>query len=127
MIPDMPAECGRATCLDRGHDATLHTAQMQTVRLPELVAVAAEDVRHLQRGAHAAVSGRWRHLQPQTVERARRAADRVGGDVGVARRGVQAAVAEQGLDDADVGAVLKQMGGEAVPQREVAWRIWTTG
>jgi len=30
---------------------------------------------------------------------------------------LQVAVAEQRLDDADVGAVLQQMRGEAVPQR----------
>jgi hypothetical protein len=68
-------------------------------------------------GAHVAVSGRRRHLQPQAIERARRAADRAGRDVCVACPGMQAAVAEQRLDDADVGAVLEQMSGEAVPQR----------
>ncbi len=34
----------------------------------------------------------------------------------VARRGGQAAVAEQRLDDAEVGTALQQVGGEAMPQ-----------
>ena len=36
--------------------------------------------------------------------------------MGVDRRGAKAAVAEQDLDDPDVGAGLQQVGGEAVPQ-----------
>lgn len=94
----MAAECGVTAGLDRRHDATLHTAEMQAVRLPERVAVAAEDVRNPQRGAHVAASGRWRHLQSQAIGRARRAADRAGRDGGVTGRGVQAAMAEQRLD-----------------------------
>src|SRR6476619_1024255 len=50
---DMAAECGGAARLDGRHDATFDAAEMLVVRLPERVAVAAEDVRHLQRGAHA--------------------------------------------------------------------------
>ena len=38
----------------------------------ERFAVAAEDIRHLQRGTHRPVSGRRRHLEAQPVERARR-------------------------------------------------------
>src|SRR5579885_3823161 len=41
----------------------------------------------------------------------------VGRHVGVNLRGAQAAVAEQFLHAADVGAVVEQVGGEAVPQR----------
>ena len=45
------------------------------------------------------------------------AADRGVGDAGVKRGGVELGVAEQHLDDADVGVLLQQVGGEAVPQR----------
>ena len=116
-VLDMPAERRRPAGLDRRHDAALGAAEMGRVGLPVRRAVAAEDVRHLQRGTHRRGSGGRRDLQPQPVERARRPADRAGRDLGVARRGLQVAVAEQGLDDADVGAALQQMRGEAVPQR----------
>jgi hypothetical protein len=52
----------------------------------------------------------------QPVERARRASDQVGGDAGIDRGGRKPAMAEQDLDDADIGSRLKQMGGEAVAQ-----------
>ena len=61
--------------------------------------------------------GRRHDLEPrQTVERAGRAGDDARGDAGVDRGGRQPAVAEQDLEDADVGPGLEQMGGEAVPQ-----------
>ena len=53
----------------------------------------------------------------QLVQRADRGGDHSGGDGGVAGGGVDSAVAEQRLDDAEVGAVLQQVGGEAVAQR----------
>jgi len=53
---------------------------------------------------------------PELVEWARRLADGLGRDPGVARRALQVGVTEQNLDDADVGSVLQKMGGEAVPQ-----------
>jgi hypothetical protein len=43
---------------------------MKAATATERIAVAAEDVRHLHHGTHAAASGGWRHLQPQAVERA---------------------------------------------------------
>ena len=65
----------------------------------------------------AAASGRRRHHhQGQPVERAGGPRDGRAGDLGVAGGGREVAVAEQHLDDADVGAALQQVGGEAVPQ-----------
>ena len=53
----------------------------------------------------------------EPVERAGHGADRGVGDAGVKGRGVELGVAEQHLDDADVGILFEQVGGEAVPQR----------
>ena len=111
------AERVRPAGLDRRHDAALDAAEMRSVGATERIAVAAEDIRHLQRRAHRRRSGGWRHLQPQAVERAWRAADRAGGDLGVARCGVHVAMAKQRLDNADVGAALQQVGRKAVAQR----------
>lgn len=47
---DMTAEPGRAACLDRAHDASFDAAEMAGMRLSVRLAVAAEDVRHLQCG-----------------------------------------------------------------------------
>src|SRR5208283_3468104 len=57
-VLDMPTQCRCPTRLDRRHDATLGAAELGGVRLPERCAVVAEDIRHLQRGAHRAGSGR---------------------------------------------------------------------
>src|ERR1700693_718148 len=56
-------------------------------------------------------------FQAQTIERALGRADRMGRDLRVARRRRQIVVAEQNLDDPDVGSVLQQMRREAVAQR----------
>src|SRR3954469_15695585 len=53
----------------------------------------------------------------ELIERAGYGAHRSGRDLGVEGGVVQLRVAEQDLDDADVAAVLKQAGGEAVPER----------
>jgi hypothetical protein len=116
-VLDMPAQRRRPARFDRRHDTAFGAAEMGRVGLAERRAVVAEDVRHLQCGAHRAGSGGRCELQPQPVERALCATNGAGCDQGVARRGLQVAVAEQGLDDADVGAALQQMRGEAVPQR----------
>src|SRR3954447_21320275 len=55
------------------------------------------------------------HLQ-QEVERARHLADRADGDAGIKRGCVELLVPEQDLDDPDIGLLLQQMGGKAVPQ-----------
>ena len=82
------------------------------------LAVAAEDIRHFQAGRHDAAGSGGRHdLQRQPVERALGPPDQAVRDPRVARRARQVAVPKQHLDDADVGAGLQQMRGEAVPQR----------
>src|ERR1700691_5405310 len=53
----------------------------------------------------------------ELVERAGHGAHRSGRDLGVEGGVVQLRVPEQDLDDADIDAVLEEMGGETVPQR----------
>src|SRR5436305_3368142 len=55
-------------------------------------------------------------LERDMLQRAHDFADRLGGDAGIERGGVELGVPEQHLDDADVDVLLEQMGGEAVPQ-----------
>src|ERR1700739_627729 len=55
------------------------------------------------------------HLQ-QEVERARHLADRADGDACVERRRIELLVSEQNRDDPDIGLLLQEMGGKAVPQ-----------
>src|SRR3954468_20838553 len=57
------------------------------------------------------------HLeQAELVERAHHGAHRAGRDLGVECRVLELRVAEQDLDHPDVGAVLEQVGGEAVAE-----------
>src|SRR6516164_9352463 len=58
------------------------------------------------------------HL-PQEVERARHLAERADGDAGVEHRRVELLVSEQHLDDADIGLLLQEVGGKAVPLNEL--------
>jgi hypothetical protein len=51
---DMTAERGCAADLDGGHDAALIEREPTTLRGTERITVAAEYVRHLQRGTHGA-------------------------------------------------------------------------
>ncbi len=53
---------------------------------------------------------------PHPVERADGLGDGVGRDCGVACGGIDPAVAEQFLDEPDIGAVFQQVGGETVAQ-----------
>ena len=65
----MPTEHRRTTSLDRRHDTPLDPAEMCAMAPTKRLAVAAEDIRHLQRRTHRRGSGRWRHLEAQPVER----------------------------------------------------------
>ena len=90
---DMPAQRRRSAGFDRRHDAALSVGQ--TAGLIDTLggAVAAEDVRHLdRRPRHRPRSAR--RLQ-QNIERARHLADRADGDAGVKRRGVELLVSER--------------------------------
>src|SRR6516225_1431762 len=55
------------------------------------------------------------HLQQQ-VERARHLANRADGDAGVERCRVELFVSEQNLDNPDIGVLLQEMRGKAMPQ-----------
>jgi hypothetical protein len=61
------------------------------------------------------VSGGWLHLVQQQVERTGHLTDRLDGHAGVQRRRVELLVSEQNLDDADIGLLLQEMRGKAVP------------
>jgi hypothetical protein len=92
---DMAAERGRSAGRDGAHDAPLDAPEMTGVRLSKRCAMAAEDIRHLQSRSHDARSAGLGDLQAEPIERARRVADRFGGDPGIARRACEAGVAEQ--------------------------------
>jgi hypothetical protein len=55
-------------------------------------------------------------LERDVLQRAHDLADRLGGDAGIERRGVELGVPEQHLDHPDIDVLLQQVGGEAVPQ-----------
>lgn len=55
-------------------------------------------------------------LERDMLQRAHDLADRLGGDAGIERRGVELSVTEQHLDDADIDVLLQEVGGEAVRQ-----------
>ena len=115
---NMAAEFGRPAQLDRAHHTPLEASERTVMNLPIRLAVAAEDIRHLQSRRHGAASSDGRHhLDVQLVERALCAPNEAVRDLGVPRRARQVVVAEQHLDDADVGSALQQMRGEGVPER----------
>src|SRR4051812_2475306 len=129
---DMAAERGRATLLDRRHHLELIEAHMSGIGLPPLGPMAMEDVRDLQpRAAHGRrlVSGSWSlpGQRREPVQRAGHAADRGVGDTRVKGGGVELGVAEQNLNDPDVGVLFQQMRGEAVPQRMRRYPLLDSG
>src|SRR5262245_17196050 len=112
----MAADYRRPARRDGAHDAALDVPEMTDILLAKCFAVAAEDIRHLQSRSHGTRSGGWHDVQAESIERARRVADRFCGDQGVARRACDAGMAEQDLDDAHVRAALQEMGRECVAQ-----------
>ena len=118
---DVTTERGCATRNDRAHHAPFDAAQMSGVGQTIGVAMPTQNVSDLEANArpapcHGRLTGRS-DFQAQTIERALGRADRMGRDLRVARRRRQIVVAEQNLDDPDVGSVLQQMRREAVAQR----------
>ena len=118
---DMAAEGRRAAALDRRHHLQLVEADMAGIGLTPCRAMVAEDIRNLQsraRHARRASAGRpdLLELERDVLQRAHDLADRLGGDAGIERRGVELGVTEQHLDHADIDVLLEQVGGEAVPQ-----------
>ena len=111
------AECRSPAELDRRHDATLHAAEMTVVGGTISRAMAAEYIRYLQVGTHGRGSGARHHLEGQAVERALRLRDHRCRDLRIASCGREVVVPQQHLNDADVDAVLEQVGGKAMAQR----------
>ena len=111
---DMTAEGCGAAVLDGRHHLEMAEADMAGVGSTPCRAVGAEDIRDLERRTrHGSLAGRacsWR----QILQRALDLADGPGGDLGIARRGLELLVSEQRLDEADVHAAVEQVGGEAV-------------
>ncbi len=111
---DMPPELRRAATLDRAHDTVLTPAEGVSVVLTVGGPGLAEDVRHLDPGgAHAPgseMAGRTRTGQRgidhrrQEVKGTVCRAHGAGGHLQVARGRGQAAMAEQQLDGAHIGA-----------------------
>src|SRR5450756_2324861 len=84
--------------------------------------MAAENICDLQnwtRHKSRALRGRRARLAlpDELIERARYLPDRLGGHLGVERRGVELGVSEQDLDHPDVDILFQKMRGEAVAQR----------
>jgi hypothetical protein len=102
---------------------------MRGVNARVILTVEAQDIGDLDDGPVRMKAGRamiprpsafspWRrHFQRQTIERALRRPYRMGGDLRIARRRRQIVVAEQNLNNPDVGSILQEMGREAVAQR----------
>ncbi len=117
---DVVAEGCGAAGLDGRQDLELAEAQMAGMGAAEGLAMGAQlamgarDVGQLQGWPRHGRSGRRR---PEMGERALDRAEGLQRHPGVERGGVELLVAEQHLDDADVGLALEQMGGEGVPQR----------
>ena len=57
------------------------------------------------------------HQRCEAIQWAHHRPDRAGGNVLVECGGVEPGMAEQDLDQANIGLMLKQMSGKAVPQR----------
>ena len=108
---DVAAEGGGAALLDGRHHPALRRGEGGPGLNPKGVAVAAEDLRHGDRGARHShrsrdVGGAFRDRPREEVQRTRGRADRAGGDLQVARGGLQAPMPEQELNRAQVGARL---------------------
>lgn len=112
---DVATEHRRPTRHDGAHHASLDAAEVTGMRLSKSFAVAVEYVRHFQSRPHDTRSAGWNDLQSQPVKRTRGLADRFGGNLGVACRALQAGMAEQHLDDTNVGAVLEKVSRKTVP------------
>ena len=140
---DMPAERRRAAALDRRHHLQLVEAEMAGIGRTPRRPVVAEDIRDLQprtgqaAGAYAggcpcflscsSVGPSAGLCAPlawlrQHVEWALDVGDHAGRDAGIARRCIELVVPQERLDDPDIGAALKKMGGEAVAQHMQASR-----
>ena len=120
------AESGGPAHLDGSHDAPLRRGHRRAMLFAIGFAVAAEHVRHFQlRTIHeprrSEVLGRGGlglngNRVRQQVERTGCRTYLAGGDPQIAGRSREAAVAEQQLNRADIGAGFEHVNGEGVPQ-----------
>ena len=101
----VPAQRGGAACFDRRHHAAPGTVEVVSVGVPVGRAVEAENIRHLQRGAHRSGSGGHRTgigydagYRLQRIQRAGGRAHFVGREAEVSGSGAQAPMAKQQLD-----------------------------
>jgi hypothetical protein len=78
---DMAAEHRCPARLDRRHHAALSGSQAAGLIGAIGGTVAAEDIRHLERGSHTGRSARWHHHQAEAIERARCVGDQRGCDL----------------------------------------------
>ena len=97
---DVPAERRRAAALDPRHDLQLAQAYVAGIGSAPCRSVVAEDIRDLQRRTHVrwALCGWCVSLGAQrreAIQWAHDLADRVGGDAGVERRGIELGVSER--------------------------------
>jgi hypothetical protein len=98
---DVPAESRRTAALDGAHHLQLSAAHVAGVGAPPRGSVVAEDIRDLQSKTGHACRRLWRRLNSaerqrrQPVERAGDRTDRVGGDAGVERGGIELGVPQQ--------------------------------
>src|ERR1019366_1702563 len=94
---DMAAESDRAAALDRRHHLQLAEADVACISFTPSGPVVAEDIRDLQNWTghqRRASSGRLVLLVDEMIERAFDVADRIGGDLRVACRGVELGMSE---------------------------------
>ena len=110
----MPAEFLCAAGLDGRHHLELGQADMAGIGPPPRRPISSEDVSDLQlrpgQGPRPSLQASLHRLVLQLgqhVVRADRVADRLGGDMGVARRGREFGVAKQNLNDPNVGPGLQ--------------------
>jgi hypothetical protein len=90
----MAAERRRPAGFNRRHDPSLSDGQASGLIGAISGAVAAEDVRHLERGTHARRSARRRHHQAEAIERARRISNQCCCDLSIAGGRRQSGMAE---------------------------------
>src|SRR5260370_10691906 len=91
--------------------------------------MAGEDIGDLQRRTRQerrGLRGR-RHGRGEMLKRAGNLAERLDGDAGVERRRIELLVPKQHLDDANVGLLLEQMRGKAMPQRVQGYGLLDLG
>ena len=122
----MAAKSGCPAHFDGGHDAPLPGGHRRAMLFAVGFAIAAEHVRHFQlRTIHdprrskmlrRCGLGLKGNRARQQVERTRCRTYFAGGDPQIAGRSREAAVAEQQLNRADIGAGFEHVNGEGVPQ-----------